>query len=149
MRAWRGGMIVTFPEYDLTLSDHEGGIHVRQHGRVYQARSWKLTPDMVRVVTVGIDAGLHRLWQEGHPRARSSHHISFSRSHERASWVFCAGDGDGAPKVNRVTVSNRYADVVRRLDPDARPEKGGGKNFALSFQELDAFLTEWLRKRPA
>jgi len=131
---------LTFPEHDLTLSERDRGIVVQQHGREYFARKWQLTPEVVSIVKQAMAHGLTCLWQQGHPGGSSSHHISFSFSHDRASWVFCIGDGAGAPDVRKVTISKKVRGVLNGAAVDAFWESAGGKNSSITPDGLPDFL---------
>jgi hypothetical protein len=134
-------MIVEFPEHDLMLEEQCDGICVRQHGKEYVALKWQLNGPLFDVVRVALTNGFCCLWQERHPGGRSSHHISFSRSHAPASWVFCLGDGNGAPDVRSITVSSsRYEDLVRRREIGGRRSRGGGKNYVIQPEKLCTFI---------
>ncbi|HVV65030.1 MAG TPA: hypothetical protein VHC42_06155 [Rhizomicrobium sp.] len=132
---------IAFPKYDLSLEERDNGVQVEQHGRSYLALKWWLNDQVANVVRQALAHGLTCLWQEGHPSRPTSKHISFSFTHKRASWIFCIGDGDGAPNVNRFTVSQQRCRKIARLENlQANWECGGGKNFTVPLDRLPDFL---------
>ena len=135
-------MELRFPEYDLCLIEERDGVRVRQHDNEYLARKWQLTTPVFDVIRQGIGHGLTCLWQENHPRSESgeSNHISFSYTHESASWVFCIGEGAGAPNVRWITVSHKLKDLLADPALRAKLETGGGKNFSIAPDTLPRFL---------
>lgn len=131
---------LSFPKHDLVLTERENGIYVEQHGKGYLARMWQLTDQVVGIVEIAIANDLAFLWQEGHPGGETSHHISFSFSHDRASWVFCIGDGAGAPDVKKITLSKKIRGIIQNSEIKSFWENAGGKNFSIVPGELPAFL---------
>lgn len=131
---------LTFPEHDLLLDDRSNGVFVAQHEKFYLAQKWKLTDRVQDIIRLALDHGLTCLWQQGHPGSDISPHISFSFSHQRASWVFCIGEGAGPPNVRAVTVSKRQRGILQAAGLDAFWENAGGKNFSIAPAKLSVFL---------
>lgn len=129
-----------YPEHDLFLDDRSNGVFVAQHRRAYLARKWKMTDQVQDIIRLALDHGLTCLWQEGHPGSNTSHHISFSFSHQRASWVFCIGDGADPPNVKAVTISKKVRGILQELGLDKFWENAGGKNFSIAPDDLPIFL---------
>lgn len=110
---------MAWPEYDLEIQEiepdsvHTGHtnwcVEVRQHGKAYRARNWRLTDDVIGVIEVALNHRLAAMWQRGHPQPTymrsldtstedvgkkfymGSHHLSFARFREK--WVFVLGAG--------------------------------------------------------
>ena len=133
-------MKLAFPEHNLVLEDREGGILIAQGQKEYLARKWQLTDQVIGIVHLALAKGLTCLWQEGHPGGDTSHHISFSFSHKPASWVFCIGDGAGAPMVRKVTLSKKVRGLFEQSSFRPFWESAGGKNFSIIPEDLPAFL---------
>ena len=104
-------------------------LSVSQHGRSYLALRWKLTEEVVAVVHTAVRFGLTKLWQEGHPRGRHSSHISFSRTHEPASWVFALGLEACPPRLQRITFNKRFLPIFEASDLQWTCPKTGGNIF--------------------
>lgn len=124
-------------------------LSVSQHGRSYLALRWKLTEEVVAVVHTAVRFGLTKLWQEGHPRGRHSSHISFSPTHEPASWVFALGLEACPPRLQRITFNKRYLPIFEASRLEWTCQKAGGHIFIPpgSLAEALALLREGL-KRP-
>ncbi|WP_332690701.1 hypothetical protein [Bosea sp. (in: a-proteobacteria)] len=102
---------------------------VRQDGRSYLALRWKLTEEVVSVVHTALRFGVSKLWQTGHPKGRQSSHISFSRTHEPASWVFALGLEACPPRLQRITFNKRLRPIFEASDLEWTREKTGGNIF--------------------
>jgi hypothetical protein len=133
-------MKLVFPEHNLVLEDRANAILVAQGQKEYLARKWQLTDQVIGIVHLALAKGLTCLWQQGHPGGGSSHHISFSFSHKPASWVFCIGDGAGAPLVRKVTLSKKVRGLFEQSGFKPFWESAGGKNFSIIPEDLPAFL---------
>lgn len=133
-------MKLSFPQHDLVLEDHQGGLWVEQGKKKYLARRWQLTNQVIGIIQLALAKDLRCLWQEGHPGKETSHHISFSFSHEPASWVFCIGVEAGPPKVKKITISKKVRGILTRNDINPFWENAGGKNFSIVPEKLPAFL---------
>ena len=132
---------------DLKLEDRENGIQISQRKKSYIARKWRLTDQVVGIVDAAINAGLTCLWQEGHPGGETSHHISFSFSHSKASWIFVLGGEARPPEVRSITVSKKLVSLLRASGIHHFWESAGGKNFTIMPHDLQAFL-DFMAKSP-
>lgn len=94
-------------QHDITIQDCEGGVAIRQDGRCYIARRWKLSDELECVVRTALQFGLTKLWQCGNPKGRESSRISFSTSHAANSWVFALGLEARPPQLRRITFPRR------------------------------------------
>lgn len=130
------------PEFDIRLEEVADGIQVTQHGRTYLARKWQLTPNVRSVIDSALQHGLTCLWQTNHPRGETSHHISFSFTHSKASWVFVIGSPSAPPELKRVIFSKRLKPYFESLTWrwDWEWEKGGGQDIFVDPNDLDGIL---------
>jgi hypothetical protein len=132
---------LSYPELgDLVLEDREGGTWISQRGKAYLARRWRLTDQVVKIVESAIESGLTCLWQSGHPKGGSSHHISFSFTHAPASWIFVLGGEARPPEVRQITLNKKLKDLLEKSDIHYFWESAGGKNFTIATEDLTDFL---------
>ena len=136
-------MIYSNKEFDINLETVKDGIRVRQHNRIYLAKKWKLNDDVRLVLNTAINFGLTSLWQEGHPRKNESHHLSFSFTHKRNSWIFVIGKEACPPKIKTITFNKNlkkyFEDFSGKISWTMQPS--GGKNIFIELNELEATLT--------
>ncbi|MBN2565985.1 MAG: hypothetical protein JXB46_09785 [Candidatus Eisenbacteria bacterium] len=130
------------PEHDIRIEEVPGGVLVSQEGHQYLARRWRLTPQVRRVLDLGIEHGLTCLWRSGHPIGLERHHISFSFTHARASWVFAIGGEAGPPRLKRVTFNKQLKEYFKHsgLDWVWNWENAGGKNIFIDPNDLESVL---------
>jgi hypothetical protein len=130
------------PEHDIRIEEAPGGVLVSQEGHQYLARRWRLTPEVRRVLDLGIEYGLTCLWRSGHPIGPESHHISFSFTHAPASWVFAIGAEAGPPRLKRVTFNKQFKEYFKHSGPDWawNWENAGGKNIFVDPDDLESVL---------
>lgn len=130
------------PEVGLVMEETPVGTRVSQGGRTYLARKWKLTPEVVGVVETALEFGLSCVWQDGHPGGDESHHISFSFSREKASWVFVIGAEAGPPALKKVTFHKRLKEYFKSagLGWMWNWETAGGKNILVAPGDLRSVL---------
>lgn len=113
----------------ILLAEECGALTVSQNGRSYLALRWKMTEELVAVVQTALHFGLSKLWQTGHPRGRQSSHISFSRTHESASWVFSLGLEAQPPRLQKITFNKRFLPIFEASDLEWTRQKAGGNLF--------------------
>lgn len=116
-------------ENDILLIEKEGVLTVTQNGRSYLALRWKMTEEVAAVVLTAIRFGLSKLWQDGHPKGRQSSHISFSCSHEPASWVFALGLEACPPRLQKITFNKRFLPIFEASHIEWTRQKSGGHIF--------------------
>lgn len=133
---------------DIALVEEGGALTVRQDGRCYLALRWKMTEELVAVVQTALHFGLSKLWQAGHPRGRQSSHISFSRTHEPASWVFSLGLEARPPRLQKITFNKRFLPIFEASDLEWTRQKAGGNLFIPPDRLVDTLtlLREDLRQ---
>jgi hypothetical protein len=113
-------------ENDILLAEEGGVLTVSQDGRSYLALRWKMTEEVVAVVQTAIRFGLSKLWQDGHPKGRQSSHISFSCTHEPASWVFALGLEACPPRLQKITFNKRFLPIFEASHLEWSSQKSGG-----------------------
>ena len=130
------------PEHDIRIEEVPGGVLVSQEGHQYLARRWRLTPEVRRVLDLGIEHGLTCLWRSRHPIGPESHHISFSFTHSRSSWVFAIGAEAGPPRLKRVTFNKQLKEYFRHSELGWvwNWENAGGKNIFVDPNDLESVL---------
>jgi hypothetical protein len=133
----------TRPEYDLNFEEVPEGVRVTQHGSTYIARKWRLTPEVLKVIDSALSHGLTALWQHGHPKGETSHHLSFSFDHSPASWVLAIGAPSGPPKLRCVTMNKKYKEYFKAsgLGYYWQFENSGGQNIEIRPEDLTSILT--------
>jgi len=135
----------------LKMTDVGDGILVQQDDRIYKARRWQLTPEVVSVVESAIRNRLTANWVEGHPSQRylkggdrfdaGIHHVTFARSHNEG-WVFVLGGEAKPPHIKVVTFNRRYERFILRTGCYCRWEHSGGHNIYIEPADLDCILAQ-------
>lgn len=133
-------MIRYYCDGDLKITENNLGLEISQNGRVYVAKNWRLTSDVLNVVKAGRASGLRCHWQEGHPSGHHSHHISFSFSHERNSWVFVLGAEARPPGIVCVTFNKRFKEVFRQSEFGLSWESAGGNNILVPYADFSSVI---------
>lgn len=88
-----------------------------------------MTEEVIAVVRTAISFGLSKLWQADHPKGAQSSYISFSRTHEPASWVFALGLEARPPRLQKITFNKRFLPVFEASHLEWTRQKGGGNVF--------------------
>lgn len=127
----------------ITLSELPEGLQVKQMGRTYVARNWRLSPGLLRLMSCAFEHGLTCLIRERHPlpQKADAEHVGFSKS-PKDDWIFvvdqfsCTSVEDRRVIVS-VTFNKAYLGVLRSVGIEPTKEKGGGKNLFVSFAEAE------------
>ena len=140
---------------DISLEGIKDGIKVTQHDKWYIARTWQLTSEVKNITTTAVAHGFNHLWVDGHPAKKhmfstehTSHHISFSRDHNKP-WEFLIGGEARPPHVKCLTVNKALRYALRDGSDDPLWQNFGGKRlFIEPSPESLRWLIELIKKIP-
>lgn len=124
----------------IRIVEKAGYLTIEQDGRHYAARRWKLTSEVENLVRTAVAHGFNKLWQDGRPQGAESSYISFSRTHDKHSWIFSIGLEAGPPALSRVTFNKRFETIFDDVGVDWIRQKHGGRNLLIALQDFEKVL---------
>jgi hypothetical protein len=124
----------SWPKFDLTISQHDRGLLISQHGKAYIAKHWRLATPVIEMVEIALVHGLTSLIQNGAPQSSKlepsgdgAEYLSFARK-PNEYWVMVINDNSATSRrsrsdVNKVLFSKRYRHVLKQAEIPCQVEK--------------------------